>query len=48
MQPRALSVTERDAVLVVLRSEKFVDKAPGEIHAILLDEGTYLCSVSTM
>ena len=48
VQPRALSIAERDAVLVVLRSEKFVDKAPGEIHAILLDEGTYLCSVSTM
>jgi len=25
-----------------------VDLAPGEVHAILLDEGTYLCSESTM
>jgi hypothetical protein len=25
-----------------------VDKAPAEIQAILLDEGTYLCSVATM
>ena len=32
----------------MLHSERFVDFAPGEVHAILLDEGTYLCSQSTM
>jgi putative transposase len=32
----------------MLRSKRFVDKAPAEIQAILLDEGTYLCSVATM
>ena len=32
----------------MLHSERFVDLAPAEIHAILLDEGVYLCSVSTM
>ena len=47
-QPRALSDQERAAVLKMLRSPRFVDKAPAEIHAILLDEGTYLCSVATM
>ena len=47
-QPRALSAAEQAEVLRVLHSERFVDMAPAEIHAILLDEGVYLCSVSTM
>jgi transposase InsO family protein len=47
-QPRALAVAEREQVLDVLHSERFVDLAPAEVHAILLDEGTYLCSVATM
>lgn len=47
-QPRALSEGEEARVLAELRSERFVDMAPAEIHSILLDEGTYLCSVSTM
>lgn len=32
----------------MLHSERFVDLAPAEVHAILLDEGVYLCSTSTM
>lgn len=47
-QPRALSPAEEQEVLAVLRSQRFVDMAPAEVHAILLDEGIYLCSVSTM
>ena len=47
-QPRALSVSERAEVLKVLHEKRFVDLAPGEVHAILLDEGRYLCSESTM
>ncbi len=47
-QPRALSDAERAQVLQVLHSQRFVDLAPGEVHAILLDEGTYLCSEATM
>jgi putative transposase len=47
-QPRALSDTERSEVLAVLRSERFVDMAPAEVYATLLDEGTYLCSIATM
>ena len=39
---------ERAAVLAVLISERFVDKAVAQTWAILLDEGTYLCSQSTM
>jgi putative transposase len=45
---RALSGQERDEVLAVMHSERFADRAPAAIHATLLDEGTYLCSVSTM
>lgn len=35
-------------MLDVLHSDRFVDKAPAEIYATLLDEGTYLCSIRTM
>jgi putative transposase len=35
-------------VLDILHTERFVDKAPTEIYATLLDEGTYHCSVRTM
>ena len=45
-QPRALSPAERAEVLDVLHEERFVDLAPGEVYAILLDEGRYLCSES--
>jgi putative transposase len=47
-QPRALSVAEREHVLAVLNCERFADMAPAEVYATLLDEGTYLCSESTM
>ena len=46
--PRALSPAERQAVREVLYSERFVDHAPAEVYATLLDEGVYLCSVRTM
>jgi putative transposase len=46
--PRALDVAEEERVLEVLRSVEFVDMAPGEIYAVLLDRGIYLCSESTM
>jgi putative transposase len=46
--PRTLSVIERQAVLDVLHTDRFVDKAPTEVYATLLDEGTYHCSVRTM
>jgi putative transposase len=47
-QPRALTQTERAAVLGVLHEERFVDHAPATVYATLLDEGRYLCSVPTM
>jgi len=45
---RALTGPERDAVLEVLHSERFVDVSPEEVFATLLDEGTYLASTRTM
>jgi len=45
---RALQEEERQAILAVLNSERFADKAPAEVYATLLDEGTYLCSRRTM
>ena len=46
--PRALSDEERRSVLDVLRSDRFVNTAPAEVVATLLDEGVYLASTSTM
>ena len=46
-QPRALSESERSAILSELHSERFVDMSPTEVWATLLDEGRYLGSIST-
>jgi putative transposase len=45
---RALTDAEREAVLELLHSERFVDCAPEQVYATLLDEGRYLASVRTM
>ena len=45
---RALSESERREVLDVLHGERFVDQAPAQVAAALLDEERYLCSVRTM
>ncbi len=45
---RALTRYQRQDVLDVLHSERFVDKPPAEVYATLLDEGIYLCSIRTM
>jgi len=45
---RRLSDTERKAVLDVMHEPRFIDLAPAEIHATLLDQGQCLCSVRTM
>ena len=45
---RALCESEREHVLNVLASPRFVDRAPAEVVATLLDEGQYLCSERTM
>jgi putative transposase len=46
--PRALTAEQRQAVLDELHSPRFVDQAPPEVFATLLDEQTYHCSVRTM
>lgn len=45
---RALEPQERQAVLDVLHEPRFVDLAPAEVYATLLDEQRYLCSERTM
>ena len=45
---RALTAAERDAVRGELHQSRFVDLAPAEVYATLLDEGRYLCSLRTM
>ena len=44
----ALSLQERTRVRDTLNSERFMDKAPRQVYATLLDEGTYLCHWRTM
>lgn len=45
---RALSSQERQEILDVLHSERFVDCSPAQVWATLLDEGRYLASERTM
>ena len=44
----ALSEAETVELLAVLRSTRFCDLAPAQVWAVLLDEGRYLASISTM
>jgi putative transposase len=46
--PNKLSDAEFDALLDLLRSPEFVDLAPAQVWAMLLDAGIYLASISTM
>jgi putative transposase len=45
---RALAPDERAEVLDLLHSPRFVDVAPAEVYATLLDQGKHLCSVRSM
>ena len=45
---RALATHERQGVLDLLREPQYVDQAPAEIFASLLDQGVYHCSIRTM
>jgi len=44
----SLSSSEREQALEVLHSDEYIDSAPHQIYARLLDKGIYLCSISTM
>ena len=46
--PLALVPEERREVLAILHEDRFIDKAPQEIYATLLDEKRYHCSIRTM
>lgn len=46
--PRALSPEERVRVLDILHEDRFVDRAPAAVYAMLLEEGRYVCSIRTM
>jgi putative transposase len=46
--PNALTDAEREQVLATLNSPRFADKSVAQTWATLLDEGEYLCSMSTM
>ena len=48
VSPRALQPAEKAEVRQVLNSDRFADQPPREVYAMLLDEGTYLCSWRTM
>jgi len=43
-----LSAPERQQVLEILHEPRFVDLAPAEVYATLLDEGQYVCSERTL
>jgi putative transposase len=45
---RALCESERERVVEVLTSTRFVDRSPAEVFATLLEEEQYLCSERTM
>jgi len=47
-QPRRLSDAERALTLDHLHSARFIDLAPRQVYATLLDEGCHLASISTM
>lgn len=45
---RRISDAERKVILDTLNSPRFVDQPPAEVHAALLSEGKYLCSIRSM
>lgn len=46
--PRTLSADERANVLATLNSDEYMDKAPAQVFAALLELGIYHCSIRTM
>lgn len=48
LPPLALSLEERQTVVDILHSDRFIDDTTYQIYATLLDEGRYHCSIRTM
>jgi putative transposase len=46
--PRRLTEDEEKMALQILNSDRFRDTSPGEVYAVLLDEGNRICSERTM
>jgi putative transposase len=46
--PRRLTEEEERYALQILNSERFRDTAPGEVYAVLLDDGERICSERTL
>ena len=46
--PRALPAATQVEALAYLHDARFCDAAPAQVHATLLDDGIYVCSVRTM
>jgi putative transposase len=46
--PNKLGSSEAELILATLNSERFVDCSPTQAYYVLLDEGTYMASVSTI
>ena len=46
--PRRIPESERTVALEVMHEDRFVDLAPAQVYATLLDEDRYLCSLRTM
>ena len=46
--PRALPPEERRMVLALLSDDRFAELPPAQVYATLLDEGKFVCSISTM
>ena len=48
IQARALSPQQRQQVRATLNNARFRNQAPAQVYEALLEDGQYLCSVSTM
>jgi putative transposase len=48
LSPLALKPSEREEVVTLLDSPRFLDRSPAAVYATLLDEGKYICSIRTM
>ena len=48
MRVRGLTQEQQEEVVAMLNSERFLDCAPRQVFAALLDEGVYLCSWRSM
>ncbi|WP_310569062.1 IS3 family transposase, partial [Gemmatimonas sp.] len=46
--PRTLAPVEQQRILDVLHEDRFIDLAPAQVYATLLDEGVYHCAERTM